>query len=149
MGIKNFFWYKNRWVSASPEFNTMVANKIKLYVKDLIEAPDPDTVIPPTIDEPQNVIDNPEPFLLKWEEFSYESATKAQIQQRINNNRYPCLEACQKLFDHLPQDIILTYEELGRPHQRNIQSCMKYDFIEKAGRNKYILHYPRKGEEEE
>lgn len=71
----------------------------------------------------------------------------AQYHQRMTNNKETCLIACQQTFDHLPQEVILTFQGLGRPSRHKIDACIKFGFMEKPGYNKYILHYPRKEEE--
>lgn len=150
IGVSNFFFYKNRYVSASPSFNVMIKAHIQHYVEKVLGAErGQGTDIPyPEIEEPPNMMEDMI-IDLKWSDFEFVTTTDAQYQQRKDNNQVTCLASVREKFNSFPQDTELTVAELGHPHRRVLIAAEKYGFLSRPKRGIVVLHYPKYDDEED
>lgn len=146
IAISKFFFYQNRYVSASPGFNTMIKTTIQQYLIKLLDtrAGEGYDVPFPQIDEPQNLM-VPQPIELPWSCFNFVQTTKAQNAHIKDLAATKNLAAFQRHFNHLPQNQDLTFAELGCPERRILSRGEANGFIHKVKRGVYQLHYPREG----
>lgn len=146
IAISKFFFFKNRYVSASPAFNTMIKATIQQYIIKLLDARSGEGYdIPfPKIDEPTNIMKD-DTIVLTWNKFTFTSSTNAQVERNRDINKQRCLESFQKRFNDYPQNTPITYADLGRPHQELMKRGKKFGFISSEKRGIYVLHYPREG----
>lgn len=105
VAVSTFFYYKKRYVSATPTFNTMIKATIQHYILQIMDdKQDPHTVPIPEIEEPTNLIEEGD-FDFLWEDFKPYERLKGSEQQTahlaaVHSNQ--CLEACQRIFDEYP-----------------------------------------------
>lgn len=146
IAISKFFFYQNRYVSASPGFNTLIKTTIQQYIIKLLDtrANEGYDVPFPQIDEPQNLM-IPQTIELTWDQFDFVKTTNAQHQQREDNNKEKCRLSLEEKFADFPRDVRLTVAELGHPHRRVLIAAEKYGFIERPARGIVVLKSQEKG----
>ncbi|MDL2287918.1 hypothetical protein LJC32_00875 [Oscillospiraceae bacterium OttesenSCG-928-F05] len=155
MALKQFYLFKDKFISINNEYAQSVKAKLTYFIDDLINATGNGTPDYPTIDEPDNILED-DVFLLKWDDFRLHP-NDAMKEQRRNNNKQVVLETLRSKIGWLPNGVIFKRAELiPFLSDPNLKSGYTYDFLLKPkddnGNEKqgyYILNLPDEAEEDE
>lgn len=138
--LQAFFYYKKRYISINADYRMNITNKLTAYIEHAINPLRDGQLIRPSVDEPDDILED-QVFLLKWEDFEIgEKVSSAQISQRVDNNAQKTFDAMYPKTLHLPRGVVLTRAQLlDCIHKDVITTSVKAGFLIKGERGKYII----------
>jgi hypothetical protein len=140
-GMSAFYCHKKSYISIPNEYRIGIADKLIIYIEQLINALDARTndIAIPEIDEPDDILPDDE-VLFRWADFEViDGVTEAQRQQRYDNNKQAVLEAILPKLNGLQRSVELSRTQIPM-YDNNIAAAVKYGFITRIGRGKLIIN---------
>lgn len=140
IGMPAFYTYNKTNISISAEIHTAIQNKMVNFIENLTNALANEIPEYPTIDDPDDFIEDGE-YYFDYADFHFlEEATSAQYKQRLDNNAMEVKKTLQKRLINVPRNELIKKKDLGQYlNDKNCTSGVKYGFLEKPKYGYYII----------
>lgn len=140
IGMPTFYTYNKTNISISAEIHTAIQNKMVNFIENLTNALTDEIPEYPTIDDPDDFIEDGE-YYFDYADFHFlEEATSAQRQQRLNNNEQRVFNTLEPKLRSLPRGVAIPRKEmLLYIEKANLTSGVKYGFLEKPSHGNYMI----------
>ena len=142
--IRKFYWFKEKYISINYEYSKEVNATIRFFIDDILNKMESEIPLYPVINEPDDILED-DVFLLKWEDFKFDSNT-AMFEQRRDNVKQQVLEVLRSKIGHLPNGVVFRGSELPI-NEKNLKSGKTHGFLIQPKQGYYIINLPNEDEE--